>query len=144
VIFGAGWKRLSVCSGSTSLRSRLEKMSATLAVPILRQGDILIVTVQGDLGDAEWAKLTDDLLDRVAERRTRYAVLDLSVVDVLDSFACRTIVGLTRMVSLRGPTMIVAGIRPSVAFAMVQLGALLPGVATALDLDHAMALMAHG
>jgi len=118
-------------------------VGATLAVPILRQGEVLIVTLQGDLGDAEWAKLTDDLLERVAERPTRFAVLDLSVVDVLDSFACRTIVGLTRMVSLRGPKMIVAGIRPSVAFAMVQLGALLPGVATALDLDHAMALMAH-
>ena len=119
-------------------------MASTLAVPILRQADILIVTLQGDLGDAEWAKLTDDLLGRVAERRTRFAVLDLSVVDVLDSFACRTIVGLTNMVALRGPTMIVAGIRPSVAFAMVQLGATLPGVATALDLDHALSVMTHG
>jgi rsbT antagonist protein RsbS len=119
-------------------------MSSTTTVPILRQGDILIVTLQGDLGDADWAKLTDDLLTRVAERRTRYAVLDLSVVDVLDSFACRTIVGLTNMVALRGPTMIVAGIQPGVAFAMVQLGATLPGVATALDLDHALALMTHG
>ena len=119
-------------------------MSATMAVPILRQGDILIVSLQGDLGDADWARLTDDLLERVVERRTRYAVLDLSVVDVLDSFACRTIVGLTNMVALRGPKMIVAGIQPGVAFAMVQLGATLPGVVTALDLDHAMTLMADG
>jgi len=115
-----------------------------MAVPILRQGDILLVTLQGDLGDADWAQMTDHLLDRVAERRTRFAVLDLSVVDVLDSFACRTIVGLTHMVALRGSTMIVAGIQPNVAFAMVQLGATLPGVATALDLDHALTLITHG
>lgn len=110
-------------------------------VPILRQGDRLIVTLQGDMGDRDWAMLTDALLDQISESRCHSVVLDLSVVDVVDSYASRTIVGLTSMVGLRGARMAVAGIRPSVAYSMVQLGVTLSGIPTALDLDDALTLI---
>jgi rsbT antagonist protein RsbS len=111
------------------------------SIPILRQGDRLIVSLQGELGDAEWGQLTDDLLERVSDARCRSVVLDLSVVDVVDSYASRTIMRLTQMVQLRGARMAVAGIRPAVAFSMVQLGVSFEGIPTALDLDDALALL---
>jgi rsbT antagonist protein RsbS len=115
-------------------------MSA-VETPILRQKDRLIVTLQGDLGDADWNRLTDRLLDAIGESRSRSVVLDLTVVDVVDSYASRTIMGLTRMVELRGARMAIAGIRPAVAYAMVQLGVTLAGIPTALDLDDALAML---
>lgn len=116
-------------------------MTSSTVVPILRQGDRLIVTLQSDLGDAEWSRLTDRLLDQISEQRCRSVILDLSVVDVVDSYASRTIVGLTRMVGLRGAHMAIAGIRPGVAYAMVQLGVNLSGIPTALDLDDALSML---
>jgi rsbT antagonist protein RsbS len=99
-----------------------------MGVPVLKQGDTLIVTIQAALDDEE----LEDLRAELAE---------LSALDVMDSFATRTLLGIAKVGSLRGAHAIICGIQPDVAFAMVQLGLLLEGVETALDLDDAMLLL---
>ncbi len=114
------------------------------SIPILRQGDRLIVSVQGELTDSSWSSLTDDLLEQVRSWRANGVVLDLSGVDVMDSYAARTISGLAHMVGLMGATMVISGIGPAVAFTMVRLGATFPGIRTAIDLDEALSLLDRG
>lgn len=113
-------------------------------IPILRQGDRLIVSVYGELTDSSWAGLIDDLLGQVRSWRATGVVLDVSGVEVMDSYAARTITGLAHMVGLLGATMVISGIGPAVAFTMVQLGATLGGARTAIDLDEALSLLDQG
>jgi rsbT antagonist protein RsbS len=110
-----------------------------MAVPILKQGDILIATIQAALSDRDLVELRDELADRVGRLRTRGVVIDVTALDVLDSFATRTIRGIVYTTKLRGAETIVVGIQPEVAFAMVQLGLSLEGIATALDLEEGLA-----
>jgi rsbT antagonist protein RsbS len=110
-------------------------------VPILKQGDTLIVTVQASLTDAELIHLRQELADRVGKQRVRGLVVDVSALDVLDSFASRTLVGIAKVSNLRGANAVIVGIQPDVAFAMVQLGLTLENVATALDLDEGLLLL---
>jgi len=107
-------------------------------VPILRQGDILIASIQSALTDGDLIQLRDELSDRVGRFRALGVVIDLTSLDVLDSFASRTLRGIAMTTRLRGAETIVVGIQPDVAFAMVQLGLTLDGVATALDLEEAV------
>jgi rsbT antagonist protein RsbS len=107
-------------------------------VPILKQGDSLIATVQSVLSDADLVQLRDDLADRVGQYRSRGVIIDLTVLDVIDSFATRTLRGLAHMLKLRGAETVIVGIQPEVAFAMVQLGLTLEGVGTALDLEEGL------
>jgi rsbT antagonist protein RsbS len=110
-----------------------------MAVPILKQGDILIATIQAALSDRDLVELRDELAERVGRLRTRGVVIDVTALDVLDSFATRTIRGIVYTTKLRGAETIVVGIQPEVAFAMVQLGLSLEGIATALDLEEGLA-----
>lgn len=112
-----------------------------LKVPILQQGSRLIVSVQDELSDTAWSQLSDELLDRVGKTRSIGVVLDVSGLDVVDSFASRTIAGLGQMVGYRGAQMVVTGIGPAVAFSMVQLGVSFEGIPTTLDLDDALAVL---
>jgi rsbT antagonist protein RsbS len=107
-----------------------------VSVPILKEGDCLIALVQGALTDAELFELRENLSERVGATRARGVIIDVSALDVLDSFACLTLQGVAEMVRLRGADAVVVGIQPDVAFAMVQLGLRLPGVKTALDLEE--------
>jgi rsbT antagonist protein RsbS len=109
-----------------------------MAVPILKQGETLIVTLQASLTDAELLQLRADLAERVGALRVSGLIVDVSALDVLDSFSSRTLVGIAKVSSLRGASAIIVGIQPDVAFAMVQLGLLLEGVETALDLDEGL------
>lgn len=113
-----------------------------MAVPVLKQGDTLIVTIQAALDDAELDQLRADLAERVGQTRAKGLIVDVSALDVMDSYATRTLLGIAKVGSLRGAYAIICGIQPDVAFAMVQLGLLLEGVETALDLDDALALLA--
>jgi rsbT antagonist protein RsbS len=108
-------------------------------VPILRQGDILIASIQSALSDADLVQLRDDLSDGVGRHRARGIVIDVTALDVLDSFATRTIRGIAQATRLRGADTVVVGIQPDVAFAMVQLGLTLDDVQTALDLEEGLA-----
>jgi rsbT antagonist protein RsbS len=110
-------------------------------VPILKLGDVLIVTVQAALTDAELIDLRTELAERVGRLRSKGVVVDVSLLDVLDSFASRTLVDIAKVARLRGAHAIIVGIQAEVAFAMVQLGLTLEGVDTAIDLDEAMELL---
>lgn len=112
-----------------------------MRVPILRQGDYLIASIQAALTDADLVALWDDLTDQVGAYRSRGAIIDVTALDVMDSFASRTLRGIAHMLRLRGAQTVIVGIQPEVAFAMVQLGLSLDGVATKLDLDEGLAYL---
>src|ERR1051326_7434050 len=105
-----------------------------MPVPILKQHDVLIATVQAALRDAELIQLQDDLTKRVRKFRARGVIVDVTLLDVVDSFAARTLRNMAHMTRLLGAETVVVGINPDVAISMVQLGLMLDGVATALDL----------
>ena len=109
-----------------------------MAVPILKQGPFLIATIQSALTDADLLELRDALVGKVGQLRSRGVIVDVTSLDVLDSFASRTIRDLAHMIRLRGADTVIVGIQPEVAFAMVQLGLTLEGVATALDLEEGL------
>jgi rsbT antagonist protein RsbS len=110
-------------------------------VPILKQGDTLIASIQSALSDEDLLQLRDDLVDQVGRYRSKGAIVDVTVLDVMDSFAVRTLRGIAHMIRLRGAETVIVGIQPEVAFAMVQLGLTLEDVATVLDLEEGLAYL---
>ena len=110
-----------------------------MAVPILKQGEVLIASIQAALSDQDLVHLRDDLADQVGRFRSRGVIIDVTALDVLDSFATRTLRSIAYTAKLRGAHTVVVGIQPDVAFAMVQLGLDLEGVDTALDLEEGVA-----
>jgi rsbT antagonist protein RsbS len=112
-----------------------------MEVPILKQGPYLIATVQSSLTDAALRHLRDALVERLGRARSLGVIVDVTSMDVMDSFAARTVSSLAKMIKLRGAETVIVGIQPSVAFAMVQLGLTLPGVHTALDLEEGLAFL---
>jgi len=108
-------------------------------VPILKQRDYLIASVQSVLSDQDLVQLRDDLAERVGRFRSRGVIVDVTVLDVIDSFATRTLRAIAHMLRLRGAETVIVGIQPEVAFAMVQLGLTLEGIGTALDLEEGLA-----
>ncbi len=107
-----------------------------MEVPILKQGSILIASVQAALTDADLMQLRSSLVEQVVTRRARGVIVDVTSLDVLDSFATRTLRDTAQMIRLRGADTVIVGIQPEVAFAMVQLGLKLEGIPTALDLEE--------
>lgn len=112
-----------------------------MEVPILKQGDYLIASIQSALTDEDLLQLRDELAERVGRYRSRGVIVDVTVLDVMDSFASRTLSTIAHMTKLRGAETVIVGIQPEVAFAMVQLGLTLPSVATALDLEEGLAFL---
>ena len=112
-----------------------------MRVPILKQGDYVIASIQSALTDGDLVQLRDDLASHVGKYRSKGVIVDVTVLDVMDSFATRTVRDLAHMVRLRGARTVIVGIQPEVAFAMVQLGLELGNVATALDLEEALDLL---
>lgn len=112
-----------------------------MAVPILKQSRYLIATIQSALSDAELLELRDALTQQVGRYRSRGVIVDVTALDVLDSFASRTLRDVASMIRLRGAETVIVGIQPEVAFAMVQLGITLENVAAALDLEEGLAYL---
>jgi rsbT antagonist protein RsbS len=112
-----------------------------MPIPIMKQGDVLIVCIQAAPTDQDLLDLRDELAQKVGRLHSRGVVIDVSVLDVLDSFATRMLRGIAQTTKLRGAAMVIVGIQPDVAFAMVQLGLTLEGVATALDLDEGLEVL---
>jgi rsbT antagonist protein RsbS len=106
-----------------------------MTVPILKQGDYLVVALQDELTDAGWHDLRNDLLARAGKYRATGVLIDVSAMEVMDSFATRMLDGIARMLRFRGAVTVVAGIQPEVAFAMARLGLRLSSTGTALDMD---------
>jgi len=109
-----------------------------MEVPILKQGHVLIASVQAALTDADLLQMRAAVVERVVKNRARAVIVDVTSLDVMDSFATRTLRDIAQMIRLRGAETVIVGIQPDVAFAMVQLGAKLEGVATALDLEEGL------
>jgi rsbT antagonist protein RsbS len=112
-----------------------------MRVPILKQQHYLIASIQSALSDEDLLQLRDDLAAQVGKFRSRGAIVDVTVLDVMDSFAVRTLRAIAHMIRLRGAETVIVGIQPEVAFAMVQLGLTLEDVATALDLEEGLAYL---
>jgi len=112
-----------------------------MAVPVLKQGDVLIASIQAILSDADLLQLRDDLAEGVGRHRARGVIVDVTALDVMDSFATRTLRGIAQTTKLRGAETVIVGIQPEVAFAMVQLGLTLEDIKTALDLDDGFAFL---
>ena len=112
-----------------------------MEVPILKQSHYLIASIQAALTDADLLQLRDALAEKVGRFRSRGVIVDVTALDVMDSFASRTLRDLAHMIRLRGAETVIVGIQPEVALAMVQLGLTLEGVATALDLEEGLAFL---
>jgi rsbT antagonist protein RsbS len=112
-----------------------------MSVAVLHHGDYLIASIQSDLSDSEVLRFRDDLVKRVGERRARGLIVDVSALDVIDSFVARALRSVAVTVRLRGAETVVVGIRPDVAIALVQFDLNLDPVRAALDLDEGVALL---
>jgi len=110
-------------------------------VPILKQGPYLIATVQSALSDEDLLQLRDAVVQKVGQLRSRGVIVDVTALDVMDSFATRTFRDIAQMIRLRGAETVIVGIQPEVAFTLVQLGMRLEGIATALDLEEGIAFL---
>jgi rsbT antagonist protein RsbS len=112
-----------------------------MAVPILKQAQYLIATIQSALSDEDLLALQAALVEKVGKFRSRGVIVDVTALDVLDSFASRTLRDIAHIIRLRGAETVIVGVQPEVAFAMVQLGITLEKVATALDLEEGLAFL---
>ena len=108
---------------------------------ILKQGHYLIASIQSALTDSEVLQLQDDIAEQVGKFRSRGVILDVSGLDVIDSFDSRALHAMAITAKLRGANAVLVGIRPEVAFAIVQMGLTLEGVLTALDLEEGLAVL---
>jgi rsbT antagonist protein RsbS len=113
-----------------------------LPASVLSQGSNLIVSIHTALDDEQLTRLQHDLLDRVGRDRARGILIDVAALDVLDSFAARTLSELAYMALLRGARTVVVGIAPEVAMTLVRLGVHLPLAHTALDLEEGLEWLA--
>jgi rsbT antagonist protein RsbS len=112
-----------------------------MPVPILKQGTYLIATIQSALSDSDALRLQDDLMEQVGRFRSKGIIVDVTALDVMDSFAARSLRTLAHMTSLRGADTVIVGIQPEVAFAMVQLGITFEDIQTSLDLEEGLAFL---
>jgi len=107
-------------------------------VPVLRLGDVLLVSVQVDLSDQLALALQDDLTNRIVDTGARGVVIDISGLDIVDSFVGRMLSSIAAMSKVLDAETIVVGMRPAVAITLVELGLSLPGVRTALNLEQGL------
>lgn len=115
-----------------------------MLVPILKEGDVLIASIPSPLTDTELLHLRDNLAAEVDRMNAQSLVVDVSLVDVIDSFAVRTLSSLAHMTSLRGAETVIVGIRPDLASTMERFGLTLDGVATASDITDVPACLEAG
>jgi rsbT antagonist protein RsbS len=109
-----------------------------LPASVLSQGPNLIVSIHAALDDEQLVRLQRELLERVGRDRSRGILIDVAALDVLDSFAARTLADLAYMAQLRGARTVVVGIAPEVAMTLVRLGVRIPLTRTALDLEEGL------
>ena len=110
-------------------------------IPILRMGDTLLVTIQVDMHDQLAVRLLDDLTNMVTRTRARGVVIDISALDMVDSFIGRMIGDVAATSRILDAQTVVVGMQPAVAITLVELGMSLPGVRTALDVEKGMELL---
>jgi rsbT antagonist protein RsbS len=110
-------------------------------IPILRVGRCLLVSIQIDMHDKLAMALQDDLTQRLVETRARGVLIDISALDLVDSFIGRMLSNIAAMARVLDAQTVVVGMRPQVAITLVELGLTLPNIRTALDVDRGLALI---
>jgi rsbT antagonist protein RsbS len=110
-------------------------------IPILKMGDLLLVSIQVDMHDQLALTLQDDLTEKIAKNGSRGVLIDISAVEVVDSFIGRMIANIAGMARILDARTVLVGMQPAVAITLVELGLTLPGVQTALDVERGMALL---
>ena len=113
-------------------------MTGPALVSILRQGSYLVASIHTALDDSQMVRFQQDLVGQIGQHRARGVIIDVAALDVLDSFASRTLRNIAEMARLRGARTVIVGIQPDVALAMVALGMGTGDVATALDLEEGL------
>ena len=113
-------------------------------IPILKLRDLLLVTIQVDMHDRLAMQLQDELTSRISETGARGVLIDISSLDIVDSFIGRMIANTAAMARVLDAETVLVGMQPAVAITLVELGLTLPGVRTALDVDKGMALLESG
>jgi rsbT antagonist protein RsbS len=109
-----------------------------MPVPVLKQGDVLIASIQSGLSDHDLVELRDNIAEKLGSFKSLGVIVDVSMLDVMDSFATRMLCTIADTTRLRGAETVIVGIQPDVAIAMVQLGLTLDGIPTALDLEEGL------
>jgi rsbT antagonist protein RsbS len=110
-------------------------------IPILRIGDLLLVTIQVDMHDRLAMALQDDLTERIVRDAAKGVLIDISALDLVDSFIGRMISNTAAMARVLDAQTVLVGMQPAVAITLVELGLTLPGVKTALNVEKGMALL---
>jgi rsbT antagonist protein RsbS len=110
-------------------------------IPILKMGNILLVTIQVDMHDRLALALQEDLTERISTTGARGVLIDISSLEIVDSFIGRMFSNIAAMARVLDAATVVVGMRPAVAITLVELGLSLPGVRTALDVDRGMELL---
>ncbi|HZI78842.1 MAG TPA: STAS domain-containing protein [Vicinamibacterales bacterium] len=110
-------------------------------IPILRMGDFLLVTIQVDMHDRLARTLQDDLTNQIERTGAKGVLIDISALEMVDSFIGRMIANISAMSRILDANTVLVGMRPAVAITLVELGLSLPGVDTALDVERGMKLL---
>ena len=110
-------------------------------IPILQMGEFLLVTIQVDMHDQMALKLQDDLSNAIIKNASRGVLIDISTLEMVDSFIGRMVADISSIGKILGAETILVGMQPAVAITLVELGLSLPGVATALNVERGMVLL---
>jgi rsbT antagonist protein RsbS len=110
-------------------------------IPILQMGEFLLVTIQVDMHDRLALALQDDLTAKISSMRVRGVLIDISSLEIVDSFIGRMLVSIAAMSRILGAENVLVGMQPAVAITLVELGLTLKGVRTALNVERGMALL---
>lgn len=113
-------------------------------IPILKMGDFLLVTIQVDMSDRLVMNLQEDLTDRISKFQAKGVLIDISALEIVDSFIGRMIANIAAMSRILDAKTVVTGMQPAVAITLVELGLSLDGVQTALNVDRGIALLQAG
>jgi rsbT antagonist protein RsbS len=110
-------------------------------IPVLKMGNFLLVTIQVDMQDQVAMTLQDDITERIVKHRSRGVLIDISALDMVDSFIGRMIANIAGMSRILDADTVVVGMQPAVAITLVELGLTLPGVRTALNVERGIAML---
>lgn len=110
-------------------------------IPILQMGEFLLVTIQVDMHDRLAMTLQDDLTNRISQTNANGVLIDISALDIVDSFIGRILANIAKMSQVMDAETVVVGMQPAVAITLVELGLSLPGIRTALNVEKGMALL---
>ena len=113
-------------------------------IPILKMGRYLLITIQVDMHDKLAMSLQDDLMEQIRKTGATGVLIDISALDIVDSFIGRMLANIAAMARILDADTVVTGMRPAVAITLVELGLSLPGVRTALNVERGMELLQRG